>query len=245
MDVVYLYPKTLCSTAQCKGEYNIPKNGTPTNMSVENCSLSPYYDCYYKAELNTKIEPKPHQGWRELNPQVYLNKLAKDFDKVPCQVCPENKDPQYISRDPRLFSNSRADYTVLDRPPTNGKVKLSEIYDRKWDGYGSSMHPYKDVGDGDITYYMDKSLSQALFLPVFAEPARETLNLFKDPMGSIKPETHREAILNTENPATTRPREYPYCLSSIQDSQSFREDLIAKQMIKRNQSRWEVRWPDY
>jgi hypothetical protein len=58
----------------------------------------------------------------------------------------------------------------------------------------------------------------------------------------MKPEMNRTPIVNTENPTVSTPESYPYCLSSIQDSQSFREDLIALQQRRHNQEKWSARW---
>lgn len=239
-DLIHLYPNSSCYTAECKGSYPVPQ-GTPTNMSNRNCEFPEYLDCYYKAEIRKELQPRNEEGWYALNPQLYTEKQAKDFDMVPCKIG-NPTEPQWISPDPRLFSSTRADYLVLDRPPMTGKVRLADIYDKKWDNYGKTIEPYTDVRDGDITYYIDKSIAPAFYKPVFSEPAEETLNLYKDPMGAYKPEANRTPILNTNNPTTTRAPCYPYCLSSLQDSQSYREDLMALQQRKHNQEKWTVRW---
>lgn len=247
-DTVYLYPKSSSLLSECKKSYPIPKNFIKTNLGVENCEVSPYFDCYYKAELKTEIQPRgitpggpPSKGWDELNPQAYTSKMSPDFQKVPCKK-PGCNDPSYISMDPRLFSSTRADYLILDRPPINGSVKLKNVYNKDLDNYGQGFTPYDQIKDGQIVYYIDNSIAGAFFEPVFSAPAKASLVLFKDPMGSIKPEANRTPLINTENPATTTPVSYPYCLSSIQDSQSQREDLISYQQRKNNEQKWTVRW---
>jgi hypothetical protein len=61
-------------------------------------------------------------------------------------------------------------------------------------------------------------------------------------MGAMKPEYNRNPIVNTYNPTVTTAKSYPYCLSYIQDSQSFREDIMALQQRKNNQEKWTARW---
>jgi len=249
MDKIYLYPQTSCSLGYCKKEYPIPQPPfIKTNLAVENCEQSPYFDCYYRAELKQEQEPrqtpdgKDVSGYTKLNPQTYLNKLATDFNELPCATSKGCSNPNYISMDPRLFSAPRAEYLPLDTVPINGKVKLRDIYSDKYDGYGSGFTPYDKIRDGQIMYYIDDSIAGAFYKPVYSEPATETLSLYKDPMGAMKTVADRTPLINTANPTTTTPVSYPYCLSYIQDTQSFREDLIALQQRKHNQEKWTVRW---
>lgn len=240
-DTVSLYPKTSCPCGDCKGQYPYATKGDRTNLSVRNCDISPYFDCYDRAVLGTVEEPVDKVGIYELNPQAYRNKMAPNFGKVPCKIagCPQ---PGYLSMDPRLFSPTRADYLTLDRPPMDGNVPLKDVYDKRFDSYGCGFTPYEYIGDGQIVYYIDKSIEDAFYKPVYSEPAEETSIIYKDPMDSMKPEYNRKALVNTENPTVTTPYSYPYCLSSIQDSQSFREDIIALQQRKHNQEKWSARW---
>lgn len=255
-DIIYLYPKTSCSLGTCKASYPIPQ-GPPTNLSVADSQanssaalptqklVSPYFDCYYTAELQKNIQPICDTGTRVLNPQMYTSKIAEGFDKVGCSVAKGVPGgTTFISRDPRQFNAARAEYLPIDTPPIDGDVRLKNIYNEEYDNYGNlgGFQPYSTIKDGQIMYYLDHSIADAFYHPVFSEPAQQTLNLYKDPMGAMKPEANRKALINTENPATTQPTFYPYCLSSIQDSQSYREDLMALQQRKHNQEKWSVRW---
>ena len=110
------------------------------------------------------------------------------------------------------------------------------------DNYSPTTEYYKNIGDGQITYYIDKSIEDAFFSPVFSEPAIQQKILYKDPMGSIQTIYDRVPLINTENPTVTSVKEYPYCLSFIQDSQSHREDIMAIQQRKNNREKWSARW---
>jgi hypothetical protein len=241
-DIVYLYPKTSCPIEECKKSYPIPVNYIETNLGVENGVVSPYFDCYNRVEISSDINPQKQIGIYEINPQCYEDKISPDFGKVPWKTPPCCPDVNYLSNDPRLLSTTRSDYLTLDRPPMNGKVKLKDIYDKKYDAYGTGFTPYNKIKDGDISYYVDKSVQGAFYEPVFSEPSTETLVMYQDPMGSLKPEANRKQI-NNFNPTVTTVKEYPYCLSFIQDTQSFREDIMGYQQRKNNQSKWTVRWP--
>jgi len=247
-DTVYLYPKTSCPCDNCDQKFE-QTNGVPTNLSVPGCRVSPVYNCINRVQIDESVQPQAKQGWSQLNPQVYNNKLAAGFNPVKCHTdtntcgqkgtCPY---PSYISPDPRLWSATRAGYTPLDRIPIDGDVKLKDIYNKKWEGYGTGFQPYKKIRDGQIIYYYDKSIEDPYFTPVYGQKANIHKVIYKDPMGGVKPEYNREWISNVENPATTTTKQYPYCLSYIQDTQSHREDLLGHQMRKRNQERWMPRW---
>lgn len=242
-DIINLYPKTSCPCEQHRDSYNIPSQGIKSNLSIRGSQPSEYFDYYDRVELNREVQPQNKSGLYEINPRSYLNKVAPDFGKVPCQTASSCPTPSWMSWDPRLFSVTRVGYTPLDRPPPNGEVRLKNMYK---DGYtydkGVGFHGYEELEDGDITYYIDKSIEDAFYKPVFSEPAQESTSLFVDPMGSIKPEYNRVPLINIENPAITTPKSYPYCLSFIQDSQTQREDIMALQTRKMNQSKWSARW---
>ena len=248
---INLYPETSCPCGNC-GSRSFPMAlGEPTNFSVNSCRVPPVFTCYSRLELSSNVQPQNKQGWYQLNPEVYTSKVAEGFDRINCGVCANvpdkyNNGTSYISIDPRLYSSTRADYLPLDRPPTDGKVHLKDVYNKAYGNYGAEdnggFEQYTHIKDGDITYYIDKSIEDPFYHPVYSEPATATSILYQDPMSAMKPEYNRKALVNTENPTTTTPISYPYCLSSIQDTQSFREDLIALQQRKHNQEKWSARW---
>lgn len=240
-DIVYLYPKTSCPCESCDQKFK-ESTGGETNLSVPECEISPFYDCCSRLNLGESIQPREKKGWVAVNPQVYTDKVATGFNKVGCQVASGCSDPSYISADPRLFSGTRADYLALDRPPMDGDVLLKNVYNKNLDNYGSGFMPYKTIRDGQIEYYYDKSIEDPYFKPLYGQKAEISKVMYKDPMGSMKPEYNREWLSNTENPTVTTTKQYPYCLSYIQDTQSHREDMLAHQMRRRNQERWMPRW---
>lgn len=244
-DVVYLYPKSSCPYENCMPSYPIPKDGPKSNLSVRGCEPSPYFNCYNRVEIKNDIQPQDEKGIYDLNPQAYTNKLAEGFDAVKCpsgcpvsQGCPQ---PVYLSRDPRQFDAPRADYIPLDTIPIDGNVRLRNVYSVP-DSYGIGFTPYDQIEDGQIVYYIDKSIQDAFYKPVYSERAEESTVLFRDPMGAVKPEYNRIPLINTDNPTVTTTKKYPYCLSFLQDTQSFREDIIALQQRKNNQEKWSARW---
>jgi hypothetical protein len=246
-DSIYLYPKTSCPCDTCFPKYPVTQDGIKSNRAVRGCEESPYFDCYNRVELKREIQPKNNEGMYDLNPQAYTDKLSEGFDGINCgdncpPVAPTCNKVVYLSRDPRQFNSPRADYMPLDSIPIDGNVRLKDVYDDRYDDYGIGFQSYDKIKDGQIVYYIDKSIEDAFYKPVYSEPAEEVSVLYRDPMGSMKPEYNRNALVNTANPTVTTAKKYPYCLSYLQDTQSFREDIIALQQRKNNQEKWSARW---
>jgi hypothetical protein len=60
-------------------------------------------------------------------------------------------------------------------------------------------------------------------------------------MGAIKP--HYERVpLKCNDYLTSEKRIYDHCLSWMDDSTSFREDIMSLQMSKMNEQKWTSRW---
>jgi hypothetical protein len=248
--------------SRCSGIPTIDRNDD--SYSGYTCSADTQsFECKNRQWFGTDIEPicpikEPKKGnnpaFRVLNPQAMTEKYSTGFNIVKCG----NKNPYgvktgcpadtYSSWDPRLFDAARAQYLTLDRPPIDGNVPLKDMY-RSGKGirggdsrYGSGYTSYDNIREGQITYYIDDTIKDALFEPVFGERAHVSKDIYQDPMGSIKPEYIRTPILNTENPVTTDRTDYPYNLSFIQDTQSHREDIMSKQMAVQNQSKFSARY---
>lgn len=240
-DIVNLYPTTSCDNYTCGGNYNIEK-GFKSNLSINGYKPSEYFKCYNKIELENSEQQFKNQGFTSLNPQFYTEKISKNFKIAPCKQSSSCPDKTFISQDPRLYSAPLAQYMPLDIPPITGKVKLKDIYNSNLDNYKTGYKTYEDMNDGQIEYYIDKSIADPLYKPVYTENAKQIKNLYQDPMGSIKLECNREPIINTKNPTIFQRDNYPTCLSFLQDTQSHREDLISLQQRKHNQEKWSSRW---
>lgn len=239
-DIINLYPNSSCDNYDCFGKYDTEK-GFKSNLSINGYKPSEYFKCYNKAEIENTEQRHENKGFVSLNPQFYTEKISKNFNLLSCKQgsCPEKT---YISQDPRLYSNALAQYIPLDIPPITGKVELKDIYNSNLDNYKTGYKTYNDMNDGQIEYYIDKSISEPLYKPVYTENAIQIKNLYKDPMDSIKLECNREPIINIKNPTLFHRENYPTCLSFLQDTQSYREDLISLQQRKRNQEKWSYRW---
>lgn len=233
---------TLCNCQPPCKETSMFKSGYPTNMSVPNCDFSSF-DCVNEIPFKSSIEPGLDKNlFQNLNPRVYTDAYAKDFSRVSCERDKGCKTV-YASSDPRLVSSSHnGQVLTLDRPPIDDSMQLKDICsDKNLNCYGQNYRNYFDVNAGQIMYYVDGSISDPFFTPVFSTQARVFSTVYKDPMGSLKPHYYREP-LKCNNPLDTTHDTYVGGLSWMQDSDSFREDIMSKQMSRINQQRYEPRW---
>lgn len=140
------------------------------------------------------------------------------------------KTPTYFHPgDPRLFDVRRSIPLRLDRPPDVSQIPSSfeEIYGPNLTGYGKGYKSYQDVNAGQIVYYDSK--------PPAIYDISSTVHGFyyRDPMGVVKPQYIRVPDIKYN-----MFKSVDNCLSSIRDSNEFREDLIARQQLKHNQQKW-------
>ena len=163
------HPQSSCNCYDCANKNYIFNNeGFPTNMSVRNNDFSNYYDCIDKKLFKNQIEPKNLNGYTYINPYTISKSYDKNFQVIDDPTA--NKDGKvYISNDPRLISATHFGQMLeLDRPPINEDVKLDEIYTNpNMKYYGQTYNSYSDINAGQIMYYIDKSIQDAEFEPIF------------------------------------------------------------------------------
>lgn len=154
---------------------------------------------------------------------------ARDFFRVPGRdTC--------RSLDPRLIDVVRDIHMELDRPPLQpkGVQPLGDVYAPENDRIRPQTYckGYSSIYPGDIQYYLDPSISQAYDDPVFVQRSAVVPFVFQDPMGGMKPQYDRIPLFqnNINSSAYT----------SDQDQMSYREDLIARQSRKMNQSDFSI-----
>ena len=251
------YPKSSCNCYNCEQKnYMIQNQGIPTNMSVYNCEIPEYLDCTLNQPIfRSDIEPADKIGYEYINPQVYTQKYADDFELLNCnsanareyvplpngwlQPC---KGRQVITNDPRLNSASHGQWITLDQPPIDSSMKLYDIpFDKRLDNYGQNYNSYSDINAGQIVYYIDKSIEDPFFKPNFVTSSRIEGTLYKDPMGSISPEYYRTNVKN-DNPIGPKRNNYEGGLSWMEDSLNQREDIMSLQMSRQLRETWAPRY---
>lgn len=246
-DVIYNYPKSSCTCYECDKDKFFKPSGVPTNMSVRDCKFSEYYDCYPHRIFKVQTEPQSKNGIKILNPSVVATeKFDSNFRQINVSSCPASscKGTTYLNSDPRLFNAAGGTWMQLDRPPLVSTPKLNTLTtDKELNCYGQGYKTYADVNAGQIMYYINKSQEDAFFEPVFSKKATMVGDIYQDPMGNIKPQYNRVPV-GKYNPILGDPCDIAgeFCLSSMKDSQYFREDIMALQQRKHNEQRYAPRW---
>jgi hypothetical protein len=247
-DVIYNYPKSSCTCYECEQKNTKASTGLPTNLSVTDCTFSDVYDCNNRRNFKMHQEPNTKSGNILLNKSV-IGKEKRDqtFNAINVKDCPMSAclGTTYLSSDPRLYNSAGVSWLQLDKPPLNSSVKLNTLNsDKSLNRYGQGYKSYADVNAGQYLYYTVNDLEDTLFKPLFSRNATVVGNMYKDPMGSMKPEYTRIPHEKQDHAILTDPCDVTggYSLSYIKDTQAHREDLLSYQMRKRNQERYTPRW---
>jgi hypothetical protein len=245
------YPQSSCICYDTRN--NFPKEtGKPTNFSVrrENNQQSipgEYFDTNNERVFRLSQEPHPRTGIDLQNPQVYTS--SPGFRSYKYDPLTDNKvcsKSVYDPLDPRLFNAMTAQILPLDRPPIDSSVRLSNVYNENLRGYGQNYTDYKSVSGGQIQYYIDKSIEDPYFTPVFEISSNVKGEVYQDPMNAMKPAYFRQP-LTSPNPLQNNMRGFSG-LTSINDSTRFREDITGGTknagglMARMNREKYSARW---
>jgi hypothetical protein len=211
------------------------------NQSYRNCNYTKALDYKNNIPFKKQIEPVYQEG----SNYIYLNEdaISNYYDKDYSKIDNEFKEPVYVSNDPRLISSAHnGQMLYLDRPPISANIKLSEVYtDPNLINYGKNYNDYTDIKNGQILYYIDKSIGDILYPPLFENPAYVTGVLYKDPMDATYPEYIRVPIKNN-NALVTKNRKYEGGLSFIEQTNELKEGFGYLCLRRANRNKYSARW---
>lgn len=177
-----------------------------------------------------------------------------------CDTVPDPEQGCLISLNPRTFDSARAIHGRLDRPSLTAGIDERNVYTApdlgEYVAGGTNIAPWNRPDPGthymrmsqeipcnrgasliqnynrnnsQIQYYIDPAVAPPYYSPAFQLPACTRQVDYVDPMGSWKPHYPWTA---------DRPEEFA-CLSWLNDSAFQREDIMARQQAKFNQTRSE------
>lgn len=185
--------------------------------------------------MTSNIEPISKTGYLLLNPNLMITKYSRDFKRL--------DDETYTSNDARLINAARGTKMTLDNPPIDCSVSLINVNSPALNPYHVQSYPnYSTILPGQFTYYIDKSIEDAYFNPIFFNKAAVTKQLYVDPMNSTYTEYNRMPLIYEYNknciPKTFRTPYSGNCLSSIADINEQREDIMGLQMRPINRQKF-------
>lgn len=175
------------------------------------------------------------------NNQCSDNEVYKFLNKRGVRSSPyfekdSNGTAMSMKADARLYDARHSYFMQLDSPPV--QVTYDLINDNisgnpELSGYGKNYKGYSTVTGGQIQYYIDKELSEPFYSPVYGTKAKSRGSTYKDPMDSVKPHFDREYPVYGEFRDGT-------CLSFLDDTTKFRDDIISRQQRVHNQQKFEL-----
>lgn len=164
----------------------------------------------------------------------FLNK--RGAERSPYFEKDSNGAMMSMKADARLYDARHSYFMQLDTAPE--QVVYDQINDNisgnpKLTGYGKNYKGYSTVTGGQIQYYVDKQQSEPFYSPVYGTKARSIGTTYRDPMDSVKPHYDREYPAYGEFKDGT-------CLSFLDDTTKFRDDIISRQQRVHNQQKFEL-----
>ncbi len=206
---------------------------TPRNLYLQ--SLGPneysYSDVTYPINNNLGISYTPVMPPRVkdqiINSTTYPWSTQPLYHRIDPQLIRENQ-PAGRAQELPTRSPYSAEYTGY-KP--EGTIDYNNIYDGKFTGYGSPFRSYTDVNTGQVQYYY--SDIDAYRQPNFIVRNKVDHVDFKDPMDKVIPEYPREVSLDDLKDQV----ESQWSADQI----SYREDLMERQMRKRNSEMYQLR----
>ena len=179
------------------------------------------------ANLGISYTPSlPPRVIDQLASQEYSEPL---YHRVDPQLVREGGIPKERLEELPRRTDWSSKYSFLDAQP--GSVDIDEIYDPKYQNYGDQYRSYGDVNLGQIQYYY--SDIENIKRPNFITRSKVDFMTYTDPMGKELPEYVREVSLHDIKKDVHD--------QYTSDNLYFREDLMERQMRRRNSEDWQLR----
>jgi hypothetical protein len=144
----------------------------------------------------------------------------------------DGKETYVYGWDSRMV-DARGMRLELDQPAKVGAVNMDDVYKIDNSGYGGVYSDYTAINNGQIAYYVDKSISQPFFDPVYTLTSTVDKQILLDPMNNPKPDYSKS--VNSSLHSVVKDQ-------SSRDQLSFREELMSRQQNLYNRSSWTNRW---
>jgi len=222
------------------------------NYMLEPSPTYVYNDEYFKQPDNKlfmqNIQPNMYSYSVEqtpINSNIGITYNPQHPPQFRDQVYNDNDDyPVFTRVDPQLVRDDGTDGQKSQNPkrgawsskysnidPPSGSVNFEDIYDPRFTTYGDPYRSYSDVNLGQVQYYY--SDVDAYRRPNFIIRSNVDFVDYHDPTGKTKPYYERSASLaDTKDIIENR---------FDADSLMHREDLMSRQMSKRNAEMWQLR----
>lgn len=218
-----------------------PTHRIPSSLAIPNCQAPAGFECSNRQIYHKDVQPTPSK-----RQHLPLNKLGIRLNTHDYTAVHNNttgcQSTGYLGCNPLLVSAPRGNTLLLDKPNYTGEVCVGdvehdEIYTPYYARYGKGYTDIPSINAGQIQYYVG-SLPNAYEKPNFVTPASVTHEVIKDPMGVYRPQYNRHSLQSYSWNKCNQDE----CDSYTHDTLEFRQELMEKQMRKRNEQAWNARW---
>lgn len=198
------------------GNLSYPASYKTTNEV--NVQMTPISNAY--RTMKAKYPEKPVQ---------FLNTLGL----TPMMDYRLTKNNTYLYGSDGRMVDARGMRLELDQPAKVGAVNMDDVYKINNCSYGGVYSSYGCINNGNIAYYVDESISQPFFDPVYTLSSTVSKNILLDPMDNPKPEYSKYVNSTLKSVVNDQ---------FARDQLSFREDLTSRQQNLYNRTSWTNRW---
>lgn len=223
--------------------------GLPSNLSTSDYERDDRFDKFNRNLHTQSIQPNifsRHEIIEPINANIGIS-FNPQFQPIDMEVGPVNAshhtftriDPQLARNVSDLSPNRAMENPLRDRwslkhsawEAEPGSVRLEDIYDPRFTGYGTGYRSYTDTTTGQVRYYY--SDIDAYKRPNFITRSKIDHIDFQSPMGAILPEYNR-AIMADNNRKIVEDQ-------FLRDTLDHRENIMESLMRKRNSELWQLR----
>lgn len=195
----------------------------PTNMAAGNCQQDPIMKQYNEDLYTQTIQPNVYAR-NQINEPINSNmgiSFTQQYPPTTCSADMETGEVNFLLHDPRLLEPAivEPNLALMD------DVNLSNIYDPRHSGYGTSYRAYSDNDLGNTKFYYDDV--DAIKMPNYITRSNIDFAPFADSYG---PAPANGAWGNPDNSQIRALANDAFLRSSIE----FRNDLTQRQMHKAN-----------
>ena len=186
--------------------------------------------------VNQRITPLSNE-YKPMNYEVqkdtFLNKLGltpmTDYHITKNE---DGKQTYFYGFDSRVV-DARGMRMSLDQPAMVGAVDMDDVYKFDNSGYGGVYQSYGAINNGHIAYYVDQSVSQPFYEPVYTLSSNVEKKVVMDPMTNPKPEYSKKVNSSLKSVVDDQ---------YARDQLSIREELMSRQQNLYNRTSWTNRW---
>ena len=199
----------------------------PSNLPVGNCPQDSNMKEYNKSLFTSNIQPtvfKQHTVNEPINANIGIS-FQQQFEPVSCKR--KDGNVMYKQLDPSL-----GPYEVEQNNTVIEPVNVSNVYDPRFNGYGTSYRTYNEPVTGQPRFFYDDI--NAIRMPNYIIRSKIDHLSYADSYGAMKPGQERGNILTPDIRGLAND-------SWMRKSLQFRNDMSERLMRKRNAELWQVR----